>query len=130
MSTVIDASVLVAALVDSGPDGDWAESIVAGGGLDAPALLFAETSNVLRRLESSRRITTSEANQAFDDLMQLPVQLHAFEPFADRIWALRHNLTSYDAWYVAIAEALSQPLATLDGALAHAKAARCQILTR
>ena len=36
-----------------------------------------------------------------------------FEPFAGRVWELRANLTSYDAWYVALAEALEAPLATL-----------------
>ena len=45
--------------------------------------------------------------------MQLDIDLFPFEPFAGRIWELRHNATSYDAWYVAIAEALKLPLATL-----------------
>lgn len=130
MSVVVDASVLVAALVDSGPDGLWAETVVAAGGLDAPALIYAEAANVLRRLESGRRISASEVNQAYDDLMLLPMQLYPFEPFADRIWELRHNLTPYDAWYVALAEALSLPLATLDGPLARAKSVRCKIVTR
>jgi predicted nucleic acid-binding protein len=51
-------------------------------------------------------LATPEANAAQDDLMQLDIELFPFEPFAGRIWELRHNLTSYDAWYVAIAEAL------------------------
>ena len=46
--------------------------------------------------------------------MQLDIELFPFEPFAGHIWELRHNVTSYDAWYVAIAEALKLPLATLD----------------
>jgi predicted nucleic acid-binding protein len=128
LSAVIDASVLVAALVDSGQDGAWAESILAVDGLHAPTLVYAETANVLRRLESSRRISASEANQAFDDLMQLAVQSHPFEPFAERIWELRHNITAYDAWYVALAEALSLPLATLDAPLARTKSVRCKFL--
>lgn len=129
MSAVIDASVLVAALIDTGRDGAWAESIVAAGGLNAPELLYVETANVIRRLESAARISASEANAAFDDLMQLDVRLHPFEPFAVRIWDLRRNLTAYDAWYVAVAEALSLPLATLDGPLSRAKSPRCKFVT-
>jgi predicted nucleic acid-binding protein len=51
--------------------------------------------------------------------MELEIQLFPFEPFSNRIWELRHSLTSYDVWYVAVAEALSLPLATLDRRLAH-----------
>jgi predicted nucleic acid-binding protein len=70
-----------------------------------------------RRLERAKLNTTPEANAAQDDLMQLDIQLFPFEPFAGRIWELRHNVTSYEAWYVAIAEALDVPLATLHGPL-------------
>lgn len=121
--------MLVAALTDSGPEGRWAEEIIARGGLNAPELLYAEVSNVLRKLEGARRITAAQANGAFDDLMELPLDLHPFEPFAERIWALRQGMTSYDAWYVAVAEALSLPLATLDARLARSEAAACRFLT-
>ena len=70
---------------------------------------------------SPRSITTAEANAAHEDLMQLNIELFSFEPFAERIWELRHNVTSYDAWYVALAEALRLPLATLDERLVKAK---------
>jgi predicted nucleic acid-binding protein len=130
LSAVVDASVLVAALVDSGPDGTWAETILAAGGLNAPELVLAEASNVLRRLESGHSISASEAGQAFEDLRQLPMQLHPFEPFADRTWQLRHNLTTHDAWYVAIAEALVLPLATLDAPLTRNRSVRCKFLFR
>lgn len=33
--------------------------------------------------------SASEANQAFEDLIQLPMQLYPFEPFAARVWELR-----------------------------------------
>ena len=62
--------------------------------------------------------------------MQLPMQLYPFEPFADRVWELRHNLTTYDAWYVAIAEALALPLATLDAPFTRNKSVRCKFLIR
>ena len=129
MSTVVDSSVLVAALVDTGPQGAWAETVLAGGSLYAPELLLAEATNVFRRLERAKLITTAEANAARNDLMQLDIDLSPFEPFADRIWELRHNVTSYDAWYVALAEALKLPLATLDEPLSKSNGVTCKFLT-
>lgn len=128
MSAVIDASVLVAALIDTGPQGMWAEKVIAAGGLHAPELLRVETANILRRLERAKEITPPEANAAFEDLMQLNLELFSFEPFADRVWELRHAVTSYDAWYVAVAEALQLPLATLDKKLSTAKGPICEFL--
>ena len=129
MSIVIDSSVVVAALVDSGPHGDWAEEVLAGGLLLAPELVHAEATNIFRRLERVKLITTPEANAAQDDLMQLDIELFPFEPFAGRIWELRHNVTSCDAWYVAIAEALKLPLATLDEPLSKSNGVTCKFLT-
>ena len=57
------------------------------------------------------------------------MELFPYASFAERIWALRQNVTCYDAWYVAVAEALSAPLATLDNRLAKASGPRCQFLT-
>jgi predicted nucleic acid-binding protein len=125
---VVDTSVLVAALIDKGPAGIWAEDILARRALVAPEIARAEATNILRRLELATLITTAEAGAAFDDLMQLELELFPFDPFAERIWELRHNLTSYDAWYVAIAEAFRAPLATLDERLASASTTRCEFL--
>jgi predicted nucleic acid-binding protein len=129
VSVVVDSSVLVAALVDSGSRGTWAEDVLANGPLHAPELARAEATNILRRLEMAKQITTPEANAAHEDLMQLEMELYAFDLFADRIWELRHNVTSYDAWYVAVAEALKLPLATLDERLSRAKGPTCKFLT-
>ena len=129
MSIVIDSSVVVAALIDSGPHGDWAEEVLASGLLQAPELVLAEATNIFRRLERAKLITTPEANAAQDDLMQLNIELFPFEPFTSRIWGLRHNVTSYDAWYVAIAEALKLPLATLDETLVKSNGVTCEFLT-
>jgi predicted nucleic acid-binding protein len=129
LSAVVDSSVLVAALLDAGPDGIWAERVIENGGLHAPELARLEATNILRRLERAKRITMLEANAAHDDLMQLQMELLPFDPFSDRIWELRHTVTSDDAWYVAVAEALALPVATLDERLAKAKGPKCQFLT-
>ena len=128
MTVVVDASVLVAALVDSGPEGEWAESAVAEGSLAGPELALAEVSNILRRLERAGEISRLEANCAHRDLLRLDIELFQFAPFANRVWALRGNLTSYDAWYVAVAEAFSCPLLTLDRKLSRAGSPTCNII--
>ena len=128
MTAVVDASLLVAALVDSGREGKWAESVIASGSLVGPELVLVEASNILRRLEGAGKISRLEATSAHRDLLRLDIELFPFTPFADRIWALRNNLTSYDAWYVALAEALDCPLVTIDRKLTRASGPRCEIL--
>ena len=119
---------MVAALVDSGQEGLWAEAVIAQGGVAAPELLLVEATNVLRRLERAQDISTLEATSAHRDLLQLDLDLFEFSPFATRIWELRGNLTSYDAWYVAVAEALGCPLATLDAKLSRSNGPSCDFL--
>ena len=58
----------------------------------------------------------------------LDLTLFPFAPFAGRIWDLRSNLTSYDAWYVAVAEALGCRLVTLDARLGRATGPKCEII--
>ena len=76
--------MLVAALVDSGREGKWAESAVAEGPLASPELALAEASNILRRLEQAGEISRLEANSAQRDLLRLDMDLFPFAPFADR----------------------------------------------
>jgi predicted nucleic acid-binding protein len=124
----VDASVLVAASADAGPDGIWAESIVQQHVLIAPQHALVEATNVLRRLERKNRLTAREADEARRSLISLALELFPFEPFADRVWELRGKWTSYDAWYVALAEALQVPLATLDRRLTRTTGLTCRFL--
>ena len=87
MRRVVDASVLVALLVDSGREGQWAESMVAENAVMAPELAMVETSNILRRLERAGELSGSEANDGHRDLLRLDVELFPFAPYADRVWA-------------------------------------------
>lgn len=126
---MVDSSVLVAALIDTGPEGRWAEEILARGALHAPELARVEAMNILRRLERARRISSVEANASVGDLLELQIELFPFADFADRVWELRHTVTSYDAWYIALAEALKLPLATIDRRLSRAEGPVCKFLT-
>jgi|HubBroStandDraft_1064217.scaffolds.fasta_scaffold256425_2 predicted nucleic acid-binding protein len=126
-AVVLDASVVVAALADGGPDGQWAERILVSGPLAAPHLMPAEVANIVRRAAAIGKITQDTASLAHADLQELRIELFPYEPFADRIWELRANVTCYDAWYVALAEFLDCPLATLDRRLARAPGLKCAI---
>lgn len=56
------------------------------------------------------------------------MELVAYAVLAERVWALRPNVTAYDACYVALAESLGCPLATLDHRLSLAPGCRCEFL--
>jgi predicted nucleic acid-binding protein len=126
VSAVVDASVLVAATTDAGSAGTWAEQVLGEGSLVAPHLVLVEATNILRRLERSKVVSRLEATAAQRDILDLDLSLVPFEPFAERVWDLRGNITSYDAWYVAVAEALELPLATLDRRLSRASGPACR----
>lgn len=128
MTVVVDASMVVAALIDSGTDGTWAEGLLVGGSLAAPHLLMAEVANILRRSVLAGAISVQDASLAHADLLDLRLELFPYAPFAARIWELRSNVTCYDAWYVALAEALNAPLATLDARLTNAAGPKCRFL--
>lgn len=129
MTTVIDASVVVALLTDEGPAGVWAEGVTHDAHAVAPQLLHVEVANALRRTVRLGTVSRDAATLAHVEATELAVELFPYEPFAERVWALRDNLTPYDAWYVALAEALDAPLATLDDRLAQAPGPRCRFLT-
>ena len=129
MTRVVDASLVVAALVDGGTDGAWAEEFLGGARLVAPHLMPIEVANILRRAVLAGDITEDTGTLAHADLLALRVDLLPYEPFAERVWSLRANVTAYDAWYVAIAEDLGADLGTLDDRLARATGPRCKILT-
>jgi predicted nucleic acid-binding protein len=88
MSIVVDASVVIAALVDNGKAGRWSEALLVRDSLAAPELLLVECTNVLRRLELRSILSQSEACAAQEDLLLLNVQLLPFYPLADRVWEL------------------------------------------
>lgn len=106
-----------------------AEAAREGRALAGPQIALAEAANVIRRLELAERLPSREADVAQRELFKLDIELFPFEPVAARAWELRHNLTIYDGWYVALAEALSCPLLTLDRRLGRAVGPTCRIIT-
>ncbi len=129
MTLVVDSGFVVAALVDGGPAGTWADELLGSEDLAAPHLMPVEVANILRRASIAGDISVDTASLAHADLLALRVELFGYEPFAPRAWELRHNLTTYDAWYVAVAESLPATLATVDLKLSQAPGLRCSFAT-
>lgn len=88
--------------------------------LHAPHLIDVEIAQVLRRYVTAGWMPAARARQVLDDLAALALTRYPHDVLLDRIWALRDNLTAYDAAYVALAEALAATLVTCDGRLAAA----------
>jgi predicted nucleic acid-binding protein len=119
---VIDASVLTDFLLGRARTMDALETELAGREhepLHAPDLVELETLNALRRLASSGAVTGRRATEAAADLANARLVRYPHAPLRERVWALRDELTAYDAAYVALAEALPDPvLITSDRQLA------------
>ena len=124
---VVDASVVAPMVADGGPDGDLSRATVRGQILAAPDLLRVEVLSVIRRHVTSGELTQRQANHAVEDLLALPITLYPTTPLLRRCWELRSNVTSYDACYIALAEALDVVLLTSDAKLTKAPGTRCRL---
>ena len=91
-----------------------------GESLHAPHLLDLEVAQVLRRLVREVEVSALRADQALQDLLDLRVTRYPHFIFLPHIWRLRHNLSAYDAAYVALTEKLGATLITRDARLASA----------
>ena len=126
--TVTNASVLVDALVGLVPAGDLArEELRHRTVLEVPAIFGAEATSALRALVLRGSLSSIRAATALQQVRSTRTIQYPFEPFSQRAWELRENVTIYDAWYVALAEWLGTDLVTADERLATAVGPRCPI---
>jgi predicted nucleic acid-binding protein len=95
--------------------------------LHAPHLIDIEVAQVLRRYAMSSAIDEARGREALADLADFPLRRYSHDLLLMRLWALRANLTAYDAAYVALAETLDAPLLTRDRRLAAAPGHRARI---
>lgn len=112
-------------VLDAAAAVDWLLQTSAGGriekrifrrneSLHAPHLLDLEVTQVLRRLVREEIVSSERAREAIDDLLDVRMTRYPHFLLLPRVWELRHNLSAYDAAYVALAETLDAVLVTRD----------------
>ena len=115
---VVDASVAIEVLLQTPAGRDLTPRLLdSNETLHAPHLIDAEVAQV-RRFVIAGEMSGERGAEALVDLAELPLVRYPHDVFLTRVWELRHNLTAYDALYVALAEALEAPLLTRDRRLA------------
>jgi len=95
--------------------------------LEVPAIFGAEVTSALRMLVLRDELSPVRAATAREQVCTTRTIQYPFEPFSDRVWELRANLTVHDAWYVALAEWLETDLVTADKRLARSPGPRCVV---
>jgi predicted nucleic acid-binding protein len=120
---VVDASVAVGAISGN------AACVRAIGDrrLVAPHLIDAEVAHAVRSMVAGGVLDARDARLLFGTWGRLAVDRLPMSGLISRVWELRHNLTAYDAMYVACAELLSVPLVTADRGMAGATGVRCRV---
>jgi predicted nucleic acid-binding protein len=130
---VLDASAVVELLLGT-PVGRAIAGRIADPAvpLHIPHLTDVEVAQALRRYARKGEIGEADGEQAIVDLRELDLERHPHEPLMERVWALRDNVTAYDAVYLALAEALDATLLTCDAALARVPGigARVEVVSR
>lgn len=117
---VVDTSAVLEAIVARDPAPGLIQRLADDGDLHAPHLIDVEVLQALRRLNALAELSDERASDARADFGELAIVRYPHYGLSGRIWELRHNLTAYDAAYVALAELLGVPLITCDRRLAEA----------
>jgi predicted nucleic acid-binding protein len=124
---VVDASVLFEVVADT----SIAEACRGRLGEDpdhaAPHIVDAEVLGVIRRQHQLGRLDATSATQSVEDLRAWPGDRYSHRPLVERAWELRDSVRTWDALYVALAEALGALLVTTDARLARARGPECEI---
>lgn len=125
---VLDASAAVELLLNTpAAPGIASRAFAVGETLHAPHLIDLEVAQVLRRWVAAGHVGRGRADEAIEDLADLPLSRYPHLMLLPRIWSLRANATAYDAAYLALAEGLGATLLTRDAAMARVPGHRAQV---
>ena len=124
---VVDASCLYEVVSDAERAEEVRGRLAADDDQAAPHVIDVELLGVIRRDHLLGRLDATAAHQALTDARDWPGERYGHRALLERAWELRHTVRSWDALYVALAEALGATLLTLDARLARAKGLTCTI---
>lgn len=123
---VVDASCLFEVVADTPQADPIRRRLLDDEDQIAPHLIDAEVLGVIRRFHLLGRLDATAAAQAVDDLRDWPGERVGHRLLLGRAWDLRHSVRSWDALYVALAEAADAVLLTTDARLARAEGPTCE----
>lgn len=125
MMIVADASVVIEAWVDPLGNSEESRRLLEDSTVWVPDVIFPEVSHSLRKFEVAGY---ADMTQAFAGLSTVPWNTVRFTDYAELLWPLRHDVSLYDACYVALAMVLRAPLVTLDRKLASSATRYCEVI--
>lgn len=119
---VVDANVMVIALASPTDKGDAARAVLTAADLwFAPAHMPLEVIRTLRKAVIGDQLAEADAVAAFQALMAAEITYTgATDTLLHAVWGMRHNVSAYDAAYLAIAAEQGARLVTFDTRLAKA----------
>jgi predicted nucleic acid-binding protein len=124
---VVDASCLYEVLVDAPQAEDVRARLALDSDQAGPYVVDAEVLGVVRRDHFLGRLDATAAYQAVDDLREWPGERFGHRALLERAWELRENVRTWDALYIALAEALDATLLTLDDRLGRVSGLHCRV---
>jgi predicted nucleic acid-binding protein len=124
---VVDASSLYEVVTDARRADDVRARLLEDPDHAAPSAIDVEVLSVIRRDHLIGRLDATAAAQAVEDLRDWPGERFAHRPLLERVWELRGSLRTWDAFYVALAEAMHATLITSDARLSRSPGPRCAI---
>ncbi|HYT78738.1 MAG TPA: type II toxin-antitoxin system VapC family toxin [Actinomycetota bacterium] len=119
MIFVIDASAAAEVLFGT-PLGERALETIGDEIVVAPELIDAEVLSFIRRKVLQGVVSPRRAGEAIGMMVAWPFTRLSHRPLLTAAFALRENLSAYDALYAAAAVAVSGEIVTADGPLARA----------
>jgi predicted nucleic acid-binding protein len=124
---IVDASCLYEVVADAALSEQVRARLAADTDQAAPHVIDAEVLGIVRRDHLLGRLDATGALQAVDDLREWPGERFGHRSLLERAWELRDNVRTWDALYVALAEALDGTLLTLDRRLGSVPDLECAV---